>query len=131
MLGFLFRRIVVSALIVLLSLAILIAMIHAVPGDPANVLLGPRATPEMKAALRAQMGLDQPLVIQLFNFVRNVFSGDLGTDVFSRRPVAAIVLGQLPYTLVLIAVAIGGAALIGIPLGCYSPFIATAGSIAL
>lgn len=120
MLSFLIRRTVVAATIVVLALTLLLLMIHAVPGDPANILLGPRATPEMKAALRAEMGLDKPLPVQLVTFIANVFHGDLGTDVFSRRPVADIVLQQLPHTLVLILVAIGVAALIGIPLGCYS-----------
>ena len=120
MLAFLVRRTFVSMLILILALTLLIMMIHAVPGDPATILLGPRATPEMKAALKAEMGLDQPLFVQLFKFLWNVLHGDLGTDVFSKRKVSDIVLSQLPYTLALIGVAMGGAALIGIPLGCYS-----------
>lgn len=95
-------------------------MIHAVPGDPANILLGPRATPEMKEALRVEMGLDQPLPMQLINFIGNVFRGDLGTDVFTRRPVADIIWDQLPFTITLVLTGIFGATLLGIPLGCYA-----------
>ena len=95
-------------------------MIHLVPGDPARILLGPRATPEMIADISMRMGLDQPLIIQLMTFLGNIFKGDLGMDVISNRPVTAIVFGQLPYTLWLIFSAIFGAMLIGIPLGCYS-----------
>lgn len=120
MLGFFLRRVILASAIVVLALALLLVAIHSVPGDPANILLGPRATPEMKAALRSEMGLDQPILLQLSGFIWRLLHGDLGIDVFSRRPVADIVLGQLPYTLMLIAVAIGVAAAIGIPLGCYS-----------
>ena len=95
-------------------------LIHLVPGDPARILLGPRATPEMIADISIRMGLDQPLIIQLMTFLGNIFKGDLGMDVISNRPVTAIVFGQLPYTLWLIFSAIFGAMLIGIPLGCYS-----------
>lgn len=95
-------------------------MIHLVPGDPARILLGPRATPEMIADISMRMGLDQPLIIQLIKFLGNILKGDLGMDVISNRPVTAIVFGQLPYTLWLIFSAIFGAMLVGIPLGCYS-----------
>ena len=95
-------------------------LIHLVPGDPARILLGPRATPEMIADISMRMGLDQPLIIQLMKFLGNILKGDLGMDVISNRPVTSIVFGQLPYTLWLIFSAIFGAMLIGIPLGCYS-----------
>ena len=95
-------------------------MIHLVPGDPARILLGPRATPEMIADISMRMGLDQPLIIQLMKFLGNILKGDLGMDVVSNRTVTSIVFGQLPYTLWLIFSAIFGAMLIGIPLGCYS-----------
>ena len=87
-------------------------MIHLVPGDPARILLGPRATPEMIADISMRMGLDQPLIIQLMQFLGNILKGDLGMDVISNRPVTAIVFGQLPYTLWLIFSAIFGAMLI-------------------
>ena len=101
-------------------MTLMFCMIHLVPGDPARIMLGPRATPEMIADISIRMGLDQPLIIQLMTFLGNIFKGDLGMDVISNRPVTAIVFGQLPYTLWLIFSAIFGAMLIGIPLGCYS-----------
>lgn len=104
----------------MLAVTLLFCMIHMVPGDPARILLGPRATPELIASLSAQMGLDQPLPIQIIKFFGNILRGDLGMDVITNRPVAATVFGQLPYTLSLIFTAIIFAMLIGIPLGCYS-----------
>jgi len=117
---FIFRRSLASFLILLLAVSLLFGMIHMVPGDPATVLLGPRATPELKAELERRMGLDQPLFIQLGRFYAGLAQGDLGVDPFSERAVSDIVLEQLPYTLALVLAAIGGASLLGIPLGCFS-----------
>jgi len=114
------KRVALSILIVMLAVTLLFCMIHMVPGDPARILLGPRATPELIASLSAQMGLDQSLPIQIVKFFGNILRGDLGMDVITNRPVAATVFGQLPYTLWLIFTAIIFAMLIGIPLGCYS-----------
>ena len=117
---YLLKRIGLAAIIVVVAVSLLYSMIHMVPGDPLSVLLGPRATPELKAALAERMGLDKPFAVQLITFFFNVFRGDLGTDVFSERPVATIVFEQLPFTVVLIGFAIGWSAALGIPLGCYS-----------
>lgn len=120
MLTFIFRRGLLSLLILFLAVSLLFGMIHLVPGDPATVMLGPKATPEIRAEFSQRMGLDQPLVTQLGQFYAGIASGDLGVDPFSERKVSAIVWEQLPYTLVLVLVAIGGASLLGIPLGCFS-----------
>ena len=117
---YLLKRIGLGMVIVVLAVTLLFLMIHMVPGDPARILLGPRATPEMIAHLSAQMGLDQPLVVQILKFFGNLLRGDLGMDVITNRPVADIVFSQLPYTLWLVGSAIVAAMLIGIPLGCYS-----------
>jgi peptide/nickel transport system permease protein len=114
------KRIFLGILIIGVAMTLMFFMIHLVPGDPARILLGPRATPEMIADISMRMGLDQPLIIQLMKFLGNILKGDLGMDVISNRPVTSIVFGQLPYTLWLIFSAIFGAMLIGIPLGCYS-----------
>ena len=120
MLLYLVKRLLLGMLIVVFAVTLLFCMIHLVPGDPARILLGPRATTEMIANLSAQMGLDQPLPAQILRFFGNLLRGDLGMDVITNRPVAEMVFGQLPYTLWLIFSAIIGAMLIGIPLGCYS-----------
>lgn len=117
---YLTRRIGLAIATLVIAVALIFVMIRAVPGDPATIILGPRATPEQVAALRQQMGLDQPLPAQLATFFSGVVRGDLGKDVVTHRSVAEIVFGQLPYTLVLIFASIAWAALIGIPLGCYS-----------
>ena len=117
---YLVKRVLLGLLIVVFAVTLLFCMIHMVPGDPARILLGPRATPEMITTISAQMGLDKPLPVQILKFFGNLLRGDMGMDVITNRPVATIVFGQLPYTLWLIFTAIIGAMLIGIPLGCYS-----------
>jgi peptide/nickel transport system permease protein len=120
MLLYITKRLLLGIVIVMLAVTVLFIMIHLVPGDPARILLGPRATTEMIATMSARMGLDQPLPAQILRFFGNLFRGDLGMDVITKRPVAEIVFGQLPYTLWLIFTAITFAILVGIPLGCYS-----------
>lgn len=117
---YLARRLLLAVAIVVLAVTLLFVMIHSVPGDPAAIMLGPRATPELIAALHEKMGLDQPLPVQIVTFFGDLLRGDMGTDVFTQRPVSGIVFGQLPYTITLILTAIAWAALVGIPLGCYS-----------
>ena len=114
------KRIGLALLIVLVAMTMLFSMIYVVPGDPASIALGPRATPEMKAQLIARMGLDQPLPVQLVNFIGGVFGGDLGVDVWSNRSVAAIILEALPHTLALTALGLGWSVALGIVLGCFS-----------
>jgi len=120
MLRFATRRSLLSLLILFLAVSLLFAMIHMMPGDPASAILGPRASPELKAELSQRMGLDRPLVVQLGDFYTDLVRGDLGVDPFSDRQVSDIVFEQLPYTLMLVLVSIGGAMLLGIPLGCFS-----------
>jgi peptide/nickel transport system permease protein len=117
---YLVRRIGLAIAIVAVAVTMLYTMIHMVPGDPASIMLGPRATPELREALRLRLGLDDPFVVQVGTFFMNVLRGDLGIDIVRDQPVTNIVLGQLPYTIVLVLAAIGWAALVGIPLGCFS-----------
>lgn len=118
MLSYAIRRILLAVLILFVVMLAMYGMVFVVPGDPASVALGPRATPELKALLTARMGLDQPVVVQIWNFFRNAATGDLGFDVWSRRPVLAVILEVFPRTLVLGLVALGWAVGLGVALGC-------------
>ena len=117
---YILKRLGLAAIIVVIAVSLLYGMIHAVPGDPLSIVIGPRATPEMRAELNERLGLDKPFIVQLVTFFYNVMRGDLGTDVFSERPVSEIFFSQLPFTVSLIFMAIGWSAAVGIPLGCYS-----------
>jgi peptide/nickel transport system permease protein len=118
--SYLLKRIGLSAVIVLSALLVLFLLLHLIPGDPARIALGPRATPEVIARYAEKAGLDKPVLVQFWIYFTNALSGDLGVDVFSQRSVAKIVLEDLPSTLILAAAALFWSALIGIPLGCLS-----------
>ena len=120
MLNYAAKRLGLSVAIVSLAMLLLFCMIFLVPGDPASVALGPRATEDMKEALRIRMGLDQPIYVQFWNFFVGAWTGDLDEEVLSGRPVLDVVLEQLPYPLVLIAGGISWAVALGIPLGCWA-----------
>ena len=120
MLSYILRRLGLAMVITVLAVTLLFLIIHMIPGDPVSTMLGPRATPELRAALEERMGLNRPLFVQIGLFFINMLKGDLGTDVFSNRQVTDIVLGQLPYTLTLILTSITWSAILGIALGCYS-----------
>ena len=86
MLAYAIKRIGLAVLIMVTVMLAMYAMVFLVPGDPASIALGPRASPELKELLRERMGLDQPLATQVWNFFRNAATGDLGIDVWSKTP---------------------------------------------
>jgi peptide/nickel transport system permease protein len=120
MLIYTLQRLGLAVLICVIAMTMMFAAVYLIPGDPATIALGPRATPAMKAALTARMGLDQPIVTQLMRFFGAALQGNLGYDVWSNRSVTRMVLEQLPFTLALTLAGLGWAVLLGIPLGCYS-----------
>ena len=120
MLTYTIKRIGLAVLILFLVMLAMYAMVFVVPGDPAAVALGPRATPALKAELITRMGLDQPLYMQVWSFFRSAATGDLGFDVWSKRPVLSMILEVFPNTLILGAVALGVALVLGVALGCLS-----------
>ena len=117
MLRFLVRRLLLT-LPVLLGVATLVfALIHLIPGDPAQAILGETASAEEVAALREKLGLDRPLLEQYGGFLRNAAQGDLGTSLRSNAPVAQEITARLPATLELAAAAMFVAIGFSIPLG--------------
>lgn len=114
------NRLVTTVLVLVGAVALLFALTLFIPGNPAQVLLGPRATPEAVQAFTQAMGLDRPVAERFLRFLWNVLRGDLGTDVVSGRPIMALVADVLPYTVTLTLSGIGLAILFGVPLGCYA-----------
>jgi peptide/nickel transport system permease protein len=90
------------------------------PGDPVLAILGEVATPEAVAALREQMGLDQPWLMQFFNYVVGVVQLDFGTSWQSGRPVFTEIFARFPNTMQLAGMGVAFALLMGIPLGIVS-----------
>ncbi|TQS46836.1 ABC transporter permease [Cryptosporangium phraense] len=93
------------------------AMIHLIPGDPVRGALGPTAPADLVEARRHALGLDDPLPVQYLHYLQGLFTGDLGTSLQSRLPVADVVAQRLPATLMLAVLAFLTAVVIAIPLG--------------
>jgi len=114
---FLIRRLLWS-LLVLFGLSIVIFVIARVmPGDPARLALGPRASQEQVDDLKANMGLDKPLVEQYQHFIVGLSRGDLGLSFLTKRPVNDDIAETFAATLELVLATISIAFLLGIPLG--------------
>lgn len=88
-----------------------------VPSDPAGLLAGQGATPQQVDALRTKLGLDQPIPVQLARYLGRLVQGDLGTSIFTARPVVNDLVERLPATIELAMTALLASILIGIPVG--------------
>ncbi len=107
-----------SALIVVVGVICLVFfLIHLVPGDPVEVMLGEAAQPADREELRKALGLDRPLLVQLRGYFYNLAHLDLGSSLHSKRPIADILLERLPATIELAATALLVAIVIALPLG--------------
>jgi peptide/nickel transport system permease protein len=117
MLSFLARRLALT-LVVLLGVATLVfSLIHLVPGDPAQAMLGEGAAPEDIAQLRGRLGLDRPLVEQYAAYMRGLLRGDLGTSLRTQQPVTEQIAERIPATAELAGAAMLVAVMVALPLG--------------
>jgi ABC-type dipeptide/oligopeptide/nickel transport system permease component len=113
-----FIRRVLLALPVLFGVATLVfSLIHLVPGDPAQAMMGDGAAPQDVAELRKTLGLDQPLLTQYAAFMGNAIKGDLGTSFRTGQPVTTMIAERVPATAELAVAAMVVAVLLAIPLG--------------
>lgn len=120
MLRFVVRRLL-QLIPILLGLSILLfAWLRLLPGGPASALLGERATPERIAAINRAYGLDQPIWVQYWRYLKRVLRFDFGDSVSTGRPVTQLVVDQFPGTIELTIAALVFAIGIGIPLGYFA-----------
>ena len=118
MLRFLFARIGVLVPTFVGVAVVAFSFIRLLPGDPVTLMAGERGiTPERHAQLTALLGYDQPLPVQFWYYLTNLFQGDFGTSIVTRRPVLTEFLTLFPATVELSLVAIFLAVLIGVPAG--------------
>ena len=117
MLRFTVRRLLLLVPILLGLSIIVFFWIRALPGGPARVLLGERATPERIAAIEHQYGLDRPVYVQYWRFVEKTATFELGDSIVSRRPVAEELKQRFPATIELALAAMFFSIAIGVPLG--------------
>ncbi|RWE73244.1 ABC transporter permease [Mesorhizobium sp.] len=114
---FLARRLVQAVLILLGVAAITFLLLYFLPADPAVLIAGRSATPQMVAAIRHELGLDQPLVMQFLHYVGNLLHGDLGRSYTQKTEVLPLILARLPATLILMAAGIVVEVALGLTFG--------------
>ena len=117
MLRYLIRRLLLTIPVLLGVATLVFALIHLVPGDPAQAMLGEGAAPEELVKLRHSLGLDQPLLVQYKSFLGGIAHGDLGTSFRYNTPVTAQIREKLPNTAKLAVFAMLLAIVFAIPLG--------------
>ncbi len=117
MLRFLLRRVLLTIPVLLGVATLVFSLIHLVPGDPAQAMLGDGASPQDIAELRTNLGLDRPLLTQYLAFMRQAAAGDLGTSFRTGQPVTMMIAERVPATAELALAAMTVAILMAIPLG--------------
>ena len=111
------RRLLLAIPVIVAMSVFVFLMIHLVPGDPVQTMLGFRATPENVATVRAQLGLDRPLLAQYLTWAGGLLHGNFGQDFISHTPVSTLLAQRLPVTIELTLLSMTLAVAIGVPLG--------------
>ncbi|WP_226782832.1 ABC transporter permease [Oceaniglobus trochenteri] len=115
--AYILQRVAFSALSLFVLVFITFLLSHVVPGDPAIAAAGPNAGAEKIAALRTEMGLDEPFVTQFLIYCGNILQGDLGTSWFTHQPILDDLLRELPPSLELVVIAMVINLAISLPVG--------------
>jgi peptide/nickel transport system permease protein len=120
LIGYVVRRLIALLPVLLVVSTVGFFLIYLTPGDPAAVMLGPDATQDDIENLRAQMGLNRPLHVQLLRWYSRTLRGDLGDSIFLQRPVLQAIFERLEPTVLLTTMALVVAIAIGVPAGVVS-----------
>ncbi|MDV2496037.1 MAG: ABC transporter permease [bacterium] len=119
---YILRRIGLLVPVVIGVVTVVFLIVHFIPGDPVEIMLGEQAQAVDKEALRRQMGLDKPLHVQYVDFLARLARGDLGRSLHTKRPVLESIVRRLPATLELALAAMVVALVLAIPLGLLSAY---------
>jgi peptide/nickel transport system permease protein len=114
---YLVRRLLLTIPVLLGVATLVFSLIHFIPGDPAQAMLGEGAAPEDVAQLRARLGLDRPLLLQYGAFLQGLAHGDLGVSLRNDQPVLQQIVERMPATAELAFASMAVAVLIALPLG--------------
>ena len=120
MLGFSTRRILLAIPVLVGIVVVVFFLIRAIPGDPCTAILGERATPEACARFYEANGLNEPIWVQLWIYLQNLVTFNLGDSIRFSRPVTQMLIERVPLTTELAVSALGLAVVVGIPLGVIS-----------
>ncbi|PZD97361.1 peptide ABC transporter permease [Paenibacillus sambharensis] len=120
MLNYTIRRLLMLVPVLLGMTIIVFLIIHAIPGDPAEVILGEKASEESKQALRQELKLDEPLYVQYGDFLQKLVSGNLGTSIRTKEAISEEIMPYLAATLELTIVSMAFAVFVGVNAGIIS-----------
>ena len=124
MIRYIIKRLLMFIPILLGISFICLIFIDIAPGDPAELIVGIEDSDGMRlekiAAVREELGLNDPLIMRYFRFIGNVLRGDLGKDYFTKRPVGPDIMARFPYTLTIALLSTVLSVVVGIPLGIYA-----------
>lgn len=113
------RRLLTMLGAVMLVFVASFALVRLIPGDPATRIAGLSATPEVRASIRAELGLDKPLGVQFVDYTKGVLRGDFGESFGSGAPVSSVIESRLPQSLALAGASFGLVLIVSIPLGIF------------
>lgn len=111
------RRLAMLVLVIFGVSVICFVISRLIPGDPAQMMLGPRATPQAIAEMRSRLGLDQPVTTQYIQYMSDLLRGDFGVSIITRQPVLGELWSYIPATLELMLMAMVLSIVVGVPLG--------------
>ncbi|MCW4114934.1 ABC transporter permease [Aurantimonas sp. MSK8Z-1] len=117
--NYILKRLFGMVVVVFLVLTIAFVLVRLAPGDPAALMLGPDATPAETAALRARLGLDQPILVQYATFIGHALRGDLGRSLFFDQPVLSVLAHRAEPTTFLALFSLMFAVVIAVPIGIF------------
>ena len=120
MIRYALKRLLSLAISLVVASIVIFATIEVIPGDPAAFILGVNARPDTLAALRAELGLDQPLAVRYFDWVTGLLRGDFGTSITYKVPVAELIGDRIWVSLPLAIYALILSTLIAFPAGIYA-----------
>jgi peptide/nickel transport system permease protein len=120
MFAFLGKRILILIATLLLVSGVIFIVLHVIPGDPAQIILGIQATPENLQELRHKLGLDRPFEVQYWNWLRSLVRGDFGWSITYEVSIRTLIASRLQVTIPLALLSIFFAVILSIPLGIYA-----------
>jgi len=120
--NYIIKRFLLFFPVIIGVMTLVFLIIHLIPGDPVELMLGENAQISDKEKLRSELGLNKPIIDQYLTFMINAFKGDLGRSIYSQKPVFTTILERFPATLELTLCAIFAALIISLPLGIIAAY---------
>ena len=117
MLRYIVRRLIIGVLVVLSVSMVIFGIMQMMPGNPIDLMVGPRVTPDQIAEMKARWGLDKPIPVQYLYWLWNVLHGDFGVSITTKQQVSYLIMQRLPFTLMLTGAAILVEYLCAVPMG--------------